>query len=77
MTGTRRSDDWQKTARSGQFPQFAGEHPMRVVTQMGDVDWTMAARDTGRWMPAAEKRQAQTQKQRFSDGSVLTRTSVK
>ena len=55
MTSTRRSDDWQKTARSGQFPQFAGEHPMRVVTQMGDVDWTMAARDKGRWMPAAVK----------------------
>lgn len=29
----------------------AGEHPMWVAKQMGHSDWTMIAREYGRWMP--------------------------
>lgn len=32
----------------------AGEHPMRVVKQMGHADWTMIARVYSHWMPSAD-----------------------
>lgn len=32
----------------------AGEHPMWVARQMGHADWTMIARNYGKWMPDAD-----------------------